>query len=249
MIFQNGRVFSEGHFQNVDVRVVGERIAEIGENLERQEGEEAVCIRDCMLLPGFFDVHTHGRDGADFSDAPAKELVRIRNSYAACGVTSLLATTMTMEEEYSKNMMKRIREAIEAESDGARIWGINMEGPFLGPDKKGCHDPQYLKEPDIPFFEELDACAGGHIRLIDLDPTRKGAMDFIRAYAGKKKLSIAHTGADYKTANEAVDAGADHVTHLYNAMNGLHHREPGVIGMVNDRPVWAELICDGLQIL
>ena len=115
MIFQNGRVFSEGHFQNVDVRVVGERIAEIGENLERQEGEEAVCIRDCMLLPGFFDVHTHGRDGADFSDAPAKELVRIRNSYAACGVTSLLATTMTMEEEYSKNMMKRIREAIEAD--------------------------------------------------------------------------------------------------------------------------------------
>lgn len=248
MIFQNGRVFSEGHFQNVDVRVVGERIAEIGENLERQEGEEAVCIRDCMLLPGFFDVHTHGRDGADFSDAPAKELVRIRNSYAACGVTSLLATTMTMEEEYSKNMMKRIREAIEAESDGARIWGINMEGPFLGPDKKGCHDPQYLKEPDISFFEELDACAGGHIRLIDLDPTRKGAMDFIRAYAGKKKLSIAHTGADYKTANEAVDAGADHVTHLFNAMNGLHHREPGVIGMVNDRPVWAELICDGLHV-
>lgn len=248
MIFYNGMIFSEGCFRKTNVRVNGEIITEIGERLRKQEDEEQIDLHGGMLLPGFFDVHTHGRDGADFSDAPSNELVRIRDSYADCGVTSVLATTMTMEEKYSKKMMGRIREAIETPSDGARIWGINMEGPFLGPDKKGCHDPQYLKEPDIAFFEELDACAGGHISLIDLDPTRKGAMEFIRAYAGKKKFSIAHTSADYETANNAVDAGADHVTHLYNAMNGLHHREPGVIGMVNDRDVWAELICDGLHV-
>ena len=248
MLFYNGIVFCGGKFQKADVRTRGEIIAEVSPSLEKQEGEEAVDLLGRWLLPGFFDVHTHGRDGADFSDAPAQELVRIRDSYARCGVTSLLATTMTMEENYSRAMLKRIRTAIEEKSDGSRIWGINLEGPFLGPDKKGCHDPQYLRKPDIAYFRELDACAGGHIRLVDLDPALEGAMDFIRAFAGKKKLSTAHTGADYETANLAVDAGADHVTHLYNAMNDMHHREPGVVGMVEDREVWAELICDGVHV-
>ena len=248
MLFYNGTIFCGGTFQKADVRTQGERIVSVSPSLEKMDGEEAVDLQGKWLLPGFFDVHTHGRDGADFSDAPVPELVRIRDSYARCGVTSLLATTMTMEENYSRAMLKRIRSAIEEKSGGSRIWGINLEGPFLGPDKKGCHDPQYLRKPDIAWFEELDACAGGHIRLVDLDPTLEGAMDFIRTYAGKKKLSIAHTGADYETACKAVDVGADHVTHLYNAMNGLHHREPGVVGMVQDREVWAELICDGVHV-
>lgn len=248
MLFQGGMAYIEEEFLRRDVRVRGNKITELRERLEAEEGEQVINMEGKWLLPGFFDVHTHGRDGADFSDAPSKELIRIRRSYAACGVTSVLATTMTMEKEYSRQMMKRIRAAIEAEVEGAHIWGINMEGPFLGPDRKGCHDPQYLLNPDIDFFEELDRCAGGHIMLIDLDPNLDGALDFIRHYRGRKKLSVAHTSAGYAQANKAVDAGADHVTHLYNAMNSLHHREPGVIGMVHSRDVWAELICDGVHV-
>ena len=248
MLFQKGSAFIDGALRRMDVRIRGDKITEIAEDLMPNDKEEVISIEGKWLLPGFFDVHTHGRAGADFSDAPSEELIRIRRSYAECGVTSLLATTMTMEEEYSRQMMRRIRTAIEAKAEGARIWGINMEGPFLGPDKKGCHDPQYLKKPDIAFFEELDGCAGGHILLVDVDPNLEGAMEFIRYFHGKKKISIAHTSATYVRANEAVDAGADHVTHLYNAMNGLHHREPGVIGMVHDRDVWAELICDGIHV-
>lgn len=248
MLFQGGMAYIEEEFLRRDVRVRGNKITELRERLEAEEGEQVINMEGKWLLPGFFDVHTHGRDGADFSDAPSKELIRIRRSYAVCGVTSVLATTMTMEKEYSRQMMKRIRAAIEAEAEGAHIWGINMEGPFLGPDRKGCHDPQYLLNPDIDFFEELDRCAGGHIMLIDLDPNLDGALDFIRHYRGRKKLSVAHTSAGYAQANKAVDAGADHVTHLYNAMNSLHHREPGVIGMVHSRDVWAELICDGVHV-
>lgn len=248
MLFKNGTAFIDGALKHMDVRVAGDKIAETAENLSKKDGEEVIDVGGKWLLPGFFDVHTHGRAGADFSDAPSGELIRIRRSYAECGVTSLLATTMTMEEEYSKKMMGRIRAAIEAEAKGARIWGINLEGPFLGPDKKGCHDPQYLKKPDIAFFEELDRAAGGHILLVDVDPNLDGALEFIRHYRRKKKISIAHTSATYARANEAVDAGADHVTHLYNAMNGLHHREPGVVGMVYDTKVWAELICDGVHV-
>ena len=248
MLFQGGLAYIEEKFQRRDVRICEDKITEIAEHLKAAEGETVVNIEGKWLLPGFFDIHTHGRDGADFSDAPAEELIRIRRSYAACGVTSVLATTMTMEKEYSRQMMGRIRTAIEAKAEGAHIWGINMEGPFLGPDRKGCHDSQYLLNPDIAFFEELDACAGGHITLVDLDPNLDGALEFIRHYRGKKKLSLAHTSATFARANEAVDAGADHVTHLYNAMNGLHHREPGVIGMVHHRDVWAEFICDGVHV-
>lgn len=248
MLFLGGEAFIDGKFVRSDVRVQDGRIVETGEGLFPQAGEEVIPMEEKWLLPGFFDVHTHGRDGADFSDAPAGELVRIRDSYAACGVTSLLATTMTMEENYSRQMMGRIRRAIEAKSGGARIWGIHLEGPFLGPDRKGCHDAQYLKKPDIGFLEELDACAGGHIALVSLDPKQDGALQMIAHFKDKKKLSIAHTGADYGRACQAVDAGADHVTHLFNAMNGLHHRNPGVVGMVHDREVFAELICDGVHV-
>lgn len=249
MLFKNGAVFLEGVFKKADVRIDQEKITEVAAVLEAAAGETVTDISGKWLLPGFFDVHTHGRDGADFSDAPSDELIRIRRSYAACGVTSVLGTTMTMEEEYSRQMMKRIRTAIEAEGKGAHIWGINMEGPFLGPDKKGCHDPLFLRHPDAGFFEELDTCAGGHIMLVDIDPNLPGALEFIKRFSRTKKLSIAHTSATYVRANEAVDAGADHITHLYNAMNGMHHREPGIVGMVNDRDhVWAELICDGVHV-
>lgn len=248
MLFQNGTVFLDGKLKKADVRIQKDKILEIGASLCAAAGEEVTDIEGKWLLPGFFDVHTHGRDGADFSDASPEELVRIQKSYAACGVTSVLATTMTMEEEYSRQMMKRIRAAMEANGEGAHIWGINMEGPFLGPDRKGCHDPAFLKKPEAAFFEELDACAGGHILLVDVDPNLDGALEFIKKFSKTKKISIAHTSATFQRANEAVDAGADHVTHLYNAMNSLHHREPGVVGMVKEREVWAELICDGIHV-
>lgn len=247
MIFQNGIVFFEGKLKKLDVEISGERIIQVAPHIPVGK-EETLDLTGKWLLPGFFDVHTHGRDGADFSDASPEELVRIRGSYARCGVTSLLATTMTMGKDYSRDMMKRIRKAIETPAPGAHIWGINMEGPFLGPDKKGCHDPQYLLSADYGFFKELDDCAGGHISLVDIDPRLEGAMDMITQVSRTKRVSVAHTSSDYETACQAVDAGADHVTHLFNAMNSLHHREPGVIGMVSDRDVWAELICDGVHI-
>lgn len=190
MLFQNGTIFLDGTFKQADVRIEGNKIMEISDNLSPTKDEKLVDLTGKWLLPGFFDVHTHGRDGADFSDAPSEELVRIQKSYAKCGVTSVLATTMTMEEEYSKQMMARIRKAIETDSEGAHIWGINMEGPFLGPDKKGCHDLQYLRKPDCDFFEMLDSYAGGHIALVDLDPNQDGAIDFIKKYSSTKKFPL-----------------------------------------------------------
>ena len=187
MLFQKGVAFIDGALRCMDVRTCGDKITEVAEDLAPKDREEVINIEGKWLLPGFFDIHTHGRAGADFSDAPSEELIRIRRSYAECGVTSLLATTMTMEEEYSRQMMRRIRTAIEAKAEGARIWGINMEGPFLGPDKKGCHDPKYLKKPDIAFLEELDQCAGGPYPAGGCGPQFRGSHGVYQVFPWEKE--------------------------------------------------------------
>lgn len=248
MIFRNGKVFYNGSLIDLEIRTEEDRISAAGKKLDLRPGEECVDLNGNWLLPGFVDVHTHGREGLDFSEASAEEIGTLRKSYAGQGVTTVLATTMTMEYEYSRQMLKRIADAIESGQEGARILGINLEGPFLSHEKKGCHDERYLLAPESGVFDEFDRQARGHIRLVDVDPCYPGAMEFISRYHEDKCISIAHTTADYETACEAVRAGATEVTHLFNAMNGLHHREPGVIGMAFDQPVNAELICDGIHV-
>jgi N-acetylglucosamine-6-phosphate deacetylase len=245
MIIKNADVFYDGKFQKMDVKLRGEIISAVGENLT---DDEILDGSGLLLLPGFIDIHTHGRTGLDFSTAKVEEIGALCQSYAECGITSVLATTMTMEYETTKQIMGRIKAAIETGCHGSRILGINLEGPFLGPNRKGCHDEQYLLNPSLDLIEEFDKLSGRNIRLLDLDPTLPNAMECIKNYSKTKTVSIAHTASDYETACSAVQAGATHVTHLFNAMNSLHHREPGVIGMVSDLPVNAELICDGIHV-
>jgi N-acetylglucosamine-6-phosphate deacetylase len=245
MILKNAEVFCNGSFQRLDVAFKGDVITEIG---QIPEDEDSLDISGKMLLPGFIDIHTHGRENTDFSKACPEEIGAIRESYAKNGITSILATTMTMEYGALKSIMENNRRAIEADKPGCRILGINMEGPYLGKDRKGCHDEKYLLPPESETFDELDSLSGGNIRIVDLDPNYPDAIEFIKKYSGTKIISLAHTSADYEMAVKAVKAGANHVTHLFNAMNSLQHRVPGIIGMVSDYPVYAELICDGIHI-
>lgn len=248
MIFRGGNVFYNGGFQKLDVRIQDGLIREIRDHISSETGETVKDISGRRLLPGLIDVHTHGRAGEDFTYASPEGICRAAADYCAQGVTSLLATTMTMEEEFSRQMVSRISRAMEADYQGSRILGINLEGPFLGRDKKGCHDERYLRPVDIDWFAQLDECARGRIRMVDLDPRSPESLSFIRRYGGEKIISIAHSSAGYDLACQAADAGAWHVTHLFNAMNSLHHREPGILGMVYDKKVYAELITDGLHV-
>ena len=153
----------------------------------------------------------------------------------------------TVEEE----LLKIFQTAKDLEQDEtcARIVGINMEGPFLDPAKKGAHVEGYIRKPDIEFFRACNEAAGGMIKLVTLAPNMEGSEEFIRELHNEVVISIGHTAADYGCAAEAMKEGALHVTHLYNAMNSMGHREPGVIGAAADnQDCMVEMIGDGIHI-
>ncbi|BCJ94770.1 N-acetylglucosamine-6-phosphate deacetylase [Anaerocolumna cellulosilytica] len=253
MIYSNAEVFLDGKFIKADLEVVDGKFAAIYRNGPdaKQLYTDSNLVVDCTgkkILPGFIELHSHGCMGLDFTTATATEIEKMCCYYASKGITSILATTMTIDYPRYKQAMTTIKHTMDTSKKGSRILGINMEGPFLGADRKGAHDTRYLLPIDEQKYEELNALSGDNIRIIDLDPNLENSMAFIRKHKDRKVLSLAHTSCTYNTALEAIHAGASHVTHLFNAMNGLHHREPGIIGAVSDSNVFAEIICDGIHI-
>ena len=204
----------------------------------------------CYVIPGLVDVHFHGCVGEDFSDATPDGLQKIADYELSQGVTYICPAGMTLPEDQLAAICKNTAAHRKKNAGGAEVVGAHLEGPFLCASKKGAQNGDYLHDPDVPMLKRLQEAAEGHVRLVTLAPEQPGALEFIRA---AKKLGIAvslgHTAADYDTARAAFEAGADHATHLYNAMPPLHHRNPGVIGAAYDVPgVQAELICDGVHI-
>lgn len=245
MIYKNAEVFVDGSFKKVDIEVTDGKFTRIQETLDSSE------FVDCshkLILPGFIDIHTHGCVGFDFNNASVSEIEKMCTFYAKNGITSILATTMTIDYETYKQAMLTIKKAKESNVFGSRIVGINMEGPFLGSDKKGAHDERYLMSLDKEKFEELNNLSGDLIKIADIDPNLENSIAFIRDVSKTKTVSLAHTSCDYDLAVKAIEAGATHITHLFNAMNGLHHRKPGLVGAFSDYNVHAEMICDGIHI-
>lgn len=255
MLIRDGLVFLGGEYVRRDLRVSEGVFLQIEEpgTLGASEGEEVLEAFGKKILPGLVDIHTHGRAGEDFSFADEAVLKKLCASYAADGVTAVLATTMTNEPETMKRSMAAIAAFCEEQAttgaEGARVFGVHAEGPFLGEKKKGAHDAAYLWEADAEKYEELFAACGGTLRLLAIDPELDGAETLIhRCKEDGVTVSLAHTACGYDTACEAAEWGADHVTHLFNAMQPLHHREPGLIGAAVDKGMYVELICDGIHL-
>ena len=205
-------------------------------------------IKKKLTLPGLVDIHSHGAVGHDFSDADAAGLKKILQYEKAHGVTSYCPTSMTLPMD---ELIRIFASATEVEQDEscARIVGLNMEGPFLDPAKKGAHVEEYIRKPDIEFFQECQNASGGRIKVVTVAPNMEDAEEFIETFKDDVVISIGHTGADYDCAAKAMEKGAHHVTHLYNAMNPLGHRAPGVIAAAADDPLcMAEMIGDGIHI-
>ena len=204
----------------------------------------------CYVIPGLVDVHFHGCVGEDFSDATPDGLQKIADFELSQGVAYICPAGMTLPEDQLTAICRNTAAHRKKNAGGAEVVGAHLEGPFLCMAKKGAQNGDYLHDPDAAMLERLQNAAEGCVRLVTLAPEQPNSVEFIKA-ASKMGIhvSVGHTVADYETAKAAFEAGADHATHLYNAMPPLAHRDPGVIGAAWEVPsVMPELICDGIHI-
>ena len=245
MIIKSGKVFQEdGSFLEQTLYVNAHRLVD---KAEYQDDGEVIDAEGLLVLPGLVDIHSHGAAGEDFSDGNPEGLKKILQYEKRCGITSYCPTSMTFPKERLRQIFASIKGAQTEE--GAKVVGINMEGPFLDPAKKGAHVEKWIAAPDVAFVRELNQDVDGLVRLVTLAPNMDGAEEFIKEMHEEVCISLGHTAADYDCASRAMKLGAHHVTHLYNAMQPFGHRAPGLIGAAMDDPeCMVELICDGYHI-
>ena len=244
MILKNALLYTPEHtFVPGDLAI---RDGRITADLTPQPGEEVIDAGGLYALPGLTDIHFHGAMGHDFCDASEEAIQALADFEASKGILAICPATMTFSEEILNGIMDAA--AAHKNVRGADLVGINMEGPFISPNKVGAQNPLYLHGPDVGMFRRLQKRSGGLIKLVDIAPEVEGALDFIAQCKGEVRLSIAHTCTDYDTAIQAFDAGVTHMTHLYNAMPGITHREPGPIIAALEKKAEVELITDGVHI-
>lgn len=246
MRYENGWIFAGGRFVRGGFSVENGRFAHVLEDVPGPAED----LDGVLVIPGLVDIHVHGCAGADFSDGDYAGLVRMARYLARRGVTSFAPASMTLPyDALDKAFHAAARLRREGLADGARLMGIQMEGPFLSREKRGSQNPAYLRLPDWDRFLRLYDAAEGLLRIVDVAPELPGAVEFTRRASEKCRVSVAHTAAGYDQAAAVFDAGATHLTHLFNAMSGIHHRHPGPIGAASEREnVTAELICDGIHV-
>lgn len=246
MRYENGWIFADGRFVRGGFSVENGRFAHVLEDVPGPAKD----LDGALVIPGLVDIHVHGCAGADFSDGDYAGLVRMARYLARRGVTSFAPASMTLPyDALDKAFHAAARLRREGLADGARLMGIQMEGPFLSREKRGSQNPAYLRLPDWDRFLRLYDAAEGLLRIVDVAPELPGAVEFTRRASEKCRVSVAHTAAGYDQAAAVFDAGATHLTHLFNAMSGIHHRHPGPIGAASEREnVTAELICDGIHV-
>ena len=218
-----------------DVTVDGGKIISIEKTA--LEGEDLGSLK---LYPGLIDVHAHGCLGHDVMDADGS-LADMARYLKENGTTTWYPTTMTMSRE---DIKKAIGCYTEVEG-GANIPGFHMEGPFINPKYKGAQNPDYIFRPDLDFYHDCDP--DGRIKMVTIAPELPGSKSFIENC--EAVVSLGHSDADYDTAKGAFSAGIRCLTHSFNAMNGIHHRNPGpIIAASENENVYGQLITDGTHI-
>ncbi len=246
LLLRNGSVLVAGGMRaRTDVHIADGVIARIGPGIEAPGADEIDCAA-CIVAPGYVDLHIHGAAGVLCESGDTGAIRRISEILPRYGVTAFLPTLAALPPQRLRTAVAAIA-AVQGGEPGARILGIHLEGPFLNPTFAGAQRSDWMRAPALAELEELQSLAAGAIRLITVAPELPGAIPFI---AAARRLgvtvSIGHTGATAEQMREAIAAGALHVTHLFNAMRPLHHREPGPIGIaLADDKVSVELICDG----
>ncbi len=221
-------------------------MAELNEALAETAGTK-IDARGSWLLPGFIDVHVHGGYGSDFMDGTAESLENITRFHSSQGTTTMLATTVTSSPEAIGQVLESVQAYREKGMPYAQLAGVHLEGPFISPKWPGAQNPNFIVTPKLEWVKEWTERYPGLIRLVTLAPETEGALPVISFLAGQGIcVACGHTDSTYAQIGEAVKHGLNHAVHTFNAMKGLHHREPGVVGAVlTEDKICAEVIADG----
>ena len=221
------------------------KITEIGEGECPIEG--AISKKGLVAFPGFIDVHIHGSVGIDFMDAKEEEYPLIASSLYEEGVTTFLATTLTSDKESLARVCETVRKAKE---NVPSLGGIHFEGPYIAEKYKGAQNPDFIRDPDIAEFKELQEISGGNVRYISMAPEKNGALEFIKEISKTGVvISAGHTAASFDDVEKAIKVGLTNTTHTHNAMTPHHHRTPGVVtAPFYFDELFCEVICDTVHV-
>jgi N-acetylglucosamine-6-phosphate deacetylase len=226
------------------VRWEGERLAEVGRGGLAVDRHRSAGGR--LVVPGFVDIHVHGGGGGSFTTGSAEDGAAVARFHRRRGTTTLLASLVTAPFADLLRQISALAELVDDEI----VAGLHLEGPFLSSARCGAHPRQLLRAPTRAALEQLLCRRPGAVRMATLAPELDGGVDAVAQLAAAGAVpAIGHTDAAYDVAHAAVDAGARVATHLFNAMRPIHHREPGVVVALMERPeVVCELINDGLHL-
>lgn len=234
------------------IRAVGSR-----QEISVPSGARLVELDDKIIAPGFVDVHIHGAAGHDVMEGTPEALEAVAALVLKHGTTCFVPTTVSAPEAVLLRSLEGLAATIRSWNTATRSRaplaepvGIHLEGPFLSPECRGVHPREHLREPSLPLFERLREAAEGSLRILTLAPELEGALDLEAAALRRgARVALGHSNASYEQAQQAIETGAFHAVHVFNAMRPFAHRDPGILGAVlTDDRVVAEVIADDVHV-
>jgi len=251
-IISNVRVILEERINNVDIYIDEGRIISIlpyNKNVEEKINYQVIDGKSKLLIPGMIDVHIHGANNYDMMDGTTKSIQEVSKKCAETGCTSFLATSVSSTLEDLLSMISSVKKVVGNE-EGAKIVGIHLEGPYLNVEKKGMQNPKYLRHPNLDEMDLIFKEAGDLIKMVTIAPELPGGIELIHYLRNRNVVvAIAHSTATYEEAKKAFKEGASHITHCFNAMPAIHHREPGLVtAALEDDNVSVQAIVDGIHL-
>jgi N-acetylglucosamine-6-phosphate deacetylase len=216
---------------------------------EIKSEEKIIDATNMYLLPGFIDVHTHGAINIDVNHLKGvDEVDALSLFYASHGTTSFLSSVMSDSVEITSSVIKILKTSIEKKTIGASLLGIHLEGPFISKEYKGAMDERFLCDADSSLLDHYIDLSNNNIKYITVAPEVNKVNELIKKYSNQIVFSIGHSGATYELCMDAINNGANSITHMYNAMKLFHQHYPSVVGAALESDVYCEAICDGFHL-